>query len=54
MVASITPADAIEFVSLEQFLSHPRDRTEWVDGKLIEKTGLTIKHGLAQGRLIHH
>jgi Uma2 family endonuclease len=54
MVASITPADATEFVSLEQFLSHPRDRTEWVDGKLIDKTGMTYKHGLAQGKLIRH
>ena len=52
MVASITPPDVVELVSLEDFLSHPRDRTEWVDGKLIEKTGMTIKHGLAQGKLI--
>ncbi len=52
MVASITPPDAVELVSLEEFLSHPRDRTEWVDGKLIEKTGMTYKHGLAQGKLI--
>ena len=54
MVASITPPDIVDLVSLEEFLSHPRDRTEWVDGKVIEKTGLTIKHGLAQGKLIHH
>lgn len=54
MVASITPSDVVEVVSLQEFLSHPRDRTEWVDGKLIEKTGLTYKHGLAQGKLIHH
>ena len=52
MVASITPPDAVELVSLEEFLSHQSDRTEWVDGKLIEKTGLTIKHGLAQAKLI--
>jgi Uma2 family endonuclease len=52
MVASITPSDIVEVVSLEEFLSHPRDRTEWVDGKLIEKTGMTYKHGLAQGKLI--
>ena len=47
MVASITPSDLVELVSLEDFLSHPGDRTEWVDGKLIEKTGLIVKHGLA-------
>jgi Uma2 family endonuclease len=52
MVASITPSDVVELVSLEDFLNHPRDRTEWVDGKLIEKTGMTYKHGLAQGMLI--
>lgn len=52
MVASITPPDVVELVSLEEFLRHPGDRTEWVDGKLIEKTGMTYKHGLAQGKLI--
>lgn len=52
MVAAITPPDVVEVVSLEEFLSHPRDRTEWVDGKLIEKIRMTYKHGLAQGKLL--
>lgn len=43
-----------EFLSLEDFLSHPPERMEWVDGKLVEKTGMTIKHGLAQGKLISY
>jgi len=53
MVAITTPntVDTVEFLSLEDFIAHPPDHTEWVDGKLIEKTGMTFKHGLAQSKL---
>jgi Uma2 family endonuclease len=54
MVASITTPNTIEFLSLEDFIAHPPEHTEWVDGKLIEKTGMTFKHGLAQGKLIRY
>jgi Uma2 family endonuclease len=37
--------------SLEDFLVKPADRMEWVDGNLVEKTGMTFKHGLAQSKL---
>lgn len=37
--------------SLEEFLVKPADRMEWVDGNLVEKTGMTFKHGLAQSKL---
>ncbi|MEG4210739.1 Uma2 family endonuclease [Microcoleus sp. S13_B4] len=38
-------------ISLEDFLVRPADRMEWVDGNLVEKTGMTFKHGLAQSKL---
>ncbi|MEG4203221.1 Uma2 family endonuclease [Microcoleus sp. Pol7_A1] len=38
-------------ISLEEFLVKPVDRMEWVDGNLLEKTGMTFKHGLAQSKL---
>ncbi|CBN57509.1 MULTISPECIES: Uma2 family endonuclease [Kamptonema] len=38
-------------LSLEEFIAHPPDRMEWVDGQLVEKTGMTFKHGLAQSQL---
>ncbi|MGB8688433.1 MAG: Uma2 family endonuclease [Microcoleus sp.] len=37
--------------SLEEFLVKPADRMEWVDGNLVEKTGMTFKQGLAQVNL---
>lgn len=38
-------------LSLEEFVAHPPDRMEWVDGQLVEKTGMGFKHGLAQSKL---
>jgi Uma2 family endonuclease len=38
-------------ISLEEFLIKPPERMEWVDGKLVEKTGMTFKHSLAQSKL---
>ena len=40
-----------KFLPLEEFLVKPADRMEWVDGNLVEKTGMTFKHGLAQVNL---
>ncbi len=39
--------------SLEDWLEHPPERTEWVDGELFEKNGITLKHSKAQSRLSH-
>ena len=38
-------------ISLEEFLANPRDRTEWVNGNLIEKQDMTAKTGRIQARL---
>ncbi len=46
--AKIQPENVI---SLEEFLVKPPERMEWVDGNLVEKTGMTFKHGLAQSKL---
>ncbi len=44
-------SDTEKVISLEEFLVKPPDRMEWVDGNLLEKTGMTFKHGLAQVNL---
>ncbi|NJS08865.1 MAG: Uma2 family endonuclease [Microcoleus sp. CSU_2_2] len=51
-IAEIQPeSEPKKVISLEDFLVRPRDKMEWVDGNLIEKTGMTFKHGLAQVNL---
>lgn len=54
MVASIDVQESVQVLSLKDFLAKPPEHTEWVDGKLVEKTGMTYKHGLAQGKLISY
>lgn len=38
--------------TLEDFMEQPPQDMEWVDGALIDKTGMTIQHALAQGKLV--
>lgn len=47
------PADlhSENVISIEDFILHPPERMEWVNGKLTEKTGMTFKHGAAQAEL---
>lgn len=51
MVASTVVLNATETFSLEDFLQNPPDRMEWVDGQLVEKNGMTLKHGRIQTEL---
>lgn len=37
--------------SLEEWLDHPQSRTEWVDGELVQKEGMTLEHSKLQRRL---
>jgi Uma2 family endonuclease len=37
--------------SLEEWLLNPPEGTEWVDGQLIEKVGMTLKHSRVQRKL---
>ena len=32
-------------ISLEEFMANPPERMEWVDGQLVEKNGMTLRHG---------
>ena len=43
--------NATKVISREDFLLNPLDRMEWVNGQLLEKTGMTLRHGLVQSRL---
>ncbi|MDY6786047.1 MAG: Uma2 family endonuclease [Cyanobacteriota bacterium] len=38
-------------LSLEDWLLAPPDRTEWAEGEIIEKNGMTAKHGRIQAKL---
>jgi Uma2 family endonuclease len=40
--------------SLEDFVANPPDRMEWVDGQLVEKNGMTLRHGEIQFRLARY
>jgi Uma2 family endonuclease len=44
-------ATITEGISLEEFLANPLDHMEWVDGQLLEKTGMTLRHSIVQSRL---
>ena len=34
--------------TIEEFTAHPPNQIEWVDGQLVEKNGVTLKHGKIQ------
>ncbi len=40
-----------EKFSLEDFIANPPENQEWVNGQLMEKTDMTIKHSQIQSRL---
>ncbi|MDY6784026.1 MAG: Uma2 family endonuclease [Cyanobacteriota bacterium] len=51
MTASIIlPTPSTSF-SLKDWMQNPPDRQEWVDGELLEKNGMTLKHSKIQGNL---
>lgn len=35
-------------------MENPPERAEWVDGALVQKDGMTLKHGKVQGNLYFH
>ncbi len=41
-------------MTLEEFMANPRDRTEWVDGRLLEKDDMNAKTGRIQARLAYY
>jgi hypothetical protein len=42
MVASTVISNNSEFISLEDWMENPPVGTEWVDGKLLDKNGMTL------------
>ena len=40
--------------TLEDYMLNPPDNTEWVDGQLVEKNGMTAKHGRIQAKLSYY
>lgn len=40
--------------SLEDYLQSPPDRTEWIDGRLVEKDGMTFRHSSTQARIAYY
>ena len=40
-----------EIHSLEDYMANPPEGMEWVDGELVEKTGMTLKHSEIQANL---
>jgi Uma2 family endonuclease len=51
MVVAISVPKELKLVSLEDWLQNPPDETEWVDGELVAKDSMTLKHGRTQARL---
>ena len=44
----------LKTISIDEFLRHPSDNYEWVDGQLVEKKGMTLRHGQIQSRLSYY
>ncbi|NJK66695.1 MAG: hypothetical protein HC941_09265 [Microcoleus sp. SU_5_3] len=56
MVSSIIESTEIKIsespcISLEEWMHNPPDDREWVNGELVEKSGMTLKHSLVQSKL---
>jgi len=51
MVASTVVSNKSSAISLEDWMENPPVGTEWVDGELLEKNGMTLKHSRIQSKL---
>ncbi len=51
MTATVILPQSPPVTSLEDWLENPLERTEWVNGELLEKNGMTLKHSKLQSRL---
>ncbi len=56
MVSSVIESTEIKVneahqISLEEWMQNPPDNMEWVDGQLVEKNGMTLKHSRIQAKL---
>lgn len=51
MVTSTVISTQSKVFSLEEWVRNPPAHMEWVDGQLVEKNGMTLKHGQVQAKL---
>lgn len=51
MLTSTVVSNVSKVFSLEDWMQNPPDSMEWVDGQLVEKNGITLKHGRIQSKL---
>ena len=51
MISSTDVSSKSKIFSLEDWMQNPPDNTEWVDGELVEKNGVTLKHSRIQGNV---
>ena len=51
MIATTVITNPLAVFSLEDWMQNPPDRQEWVNGQLLEKNGMTLKHSKSQGNL---
>jgi len=51
MITSTTPATDPQPISLDDWMENPPNSTEWINGELIEKNGMTLKHSRIQSQL---
>ena len=50
----MTGTSTLERTSLEMFLENPPEHSEWVDGKLVQKSEMTAKTGRIQAKLAYY
>lgn len=51
MVTSTVFSSPSQTISLEDWMENPPVATEWVNGELLEKNGMTLKHSRIQSKL---
>lgn len=51
MIASTVVSKDSTVFSLEDWMQNPPEHMEWVDEQLVEKNGVTLKHGRIQAKL---
>jgi len=54
MVTNAEISNISKIFTLEDYMLNPPDNTEWVDEQLVEKNGMTAKHGRTQSRLSYY
>ena len=51
MIISTTPTTHTQPISLDDWMENPPNSTEWINGELIKKNGMTLKHSRIQSKL---